>query len=128
MWIVFLDLIDLPLSPPLLHCFLALNGKMNVSKVVVPNQPMNAILFGEAFDHTILVLGNPAKQIATHANVECSIWLACKDVDRVQLILIHPSTFCHSPTLVIPALVAGIYCSVGADTWNLRQTPQNIAI
>ena len=56
MRIIFFNQIDFPLTRPMLHCFLALDRQMNVAKTFKPDQTMNAILFAEAFEYTLLVL------------------------------------------------------------------------
>jgi hypothetical protein len=71
--VVFFDEIDLPLTRPMLHRFLALNGKMDIAEAFVPNQTVNAIFLGKAFAHTFLMLPRSADNVGGDADIECAI-------------------------------------------------------
>jgi hypothetical protein len=54
----------------MLHRLLTLNGEVDVAETLKPNQPMDAIFFGEAIEHTFFVLPNATDDVGRNTKVQ----------------------------------------------------------
>ena len=88
--ILLFDEVDLPLAWPILHGLLALDCAMKVSKLIIPNQSMNPVTFGEAFEHILAVLCDAAHEVPCDAHVKRAVGFGSEDVDGIASFFEHP--------------------------------------
>ena len=65
------------------HCFLALDGEVDVAKLFVPNQSFDTVFLREPFDFAGAMLVHSRDQVAGDANVQRSMFLAGQDVHTI---------------------------------------------
>jgi hypothetical protein len=85
--------VNLLLPSPPLQLFLAPNGNVNVSKDLVPNQAVDIVSGGEAFQFMLLMLTDAPLNVVGDTNIE-GMRSAGHDVDRVPV-------FSHT-TILLP--------------------------
>ena len=80
--VLLFDELQLPSAVPFLDLLFASNRSSHVFVRFEKNQEMDSVLFGEPFDHIILVLPNSFRKIAGYADVKRSIAFTGQDIDR----------------------------------------------
>ena len=107
--ILRIDGVDLPLTQPLLHRLFALNGELNVFKILPPRQSCDVIARSEFLLLFFLVLDNASVEIARDTDVERAVqecepnrcaalgaWLnLCNSQNHC-----HPRTCCGDPSVI----------------------------
>src|SRR5688572_8964427 len=80
----------LPLSWPMFHIFLALDGRHDVRMRLRINEPLQTVSLGEPFHQALAMFPDATWEIAGHAGVERAVRAVGHDID--------PSSF-HTRTL-----------------------------
>jgi hypothetical protein len=73
--------LDLPGARPVLYQLFALNRQANVIVALDIDQPLQPVPLGEAFEHSLAMLPNPACEIARYPDIEGTVLSVGHDVD-----------------------------------------------
>lgn len=77
---------------------------IDVRVVFEPDQSFHVVLVGEAFDVSVPVFPNPAREIIRHTSIQRSISLRGENIDEV-IMLSHSRTIQEQLLIVIPELL-----------------------
>ncbi len=108
-WVQPFNEIDFPVTSPLFHRLLALDGEVNVAKIFKPDEPMKAMVLAEPFKGFFPVLRDTVDEIAGHANVERAVRSVGDDVNEVHLV--HGCMLQHHTPIVIAGLGPATHAS-----------------
>jgi hypothetical protein len=73
MQVLSFDQFHLLLPRPMLHCLFTLYRQENITEFFVPDQSVNAIFFGEAFEDLFAVLRGAANKVGSYTSVKRAI-------------------------------------------------------
>lgn len=87
---------------PFLDLLLARNRRLHRGKLLVIDEDMHVVAFGEAFDDVVPMLPDSSDEIGSNAGVQRAVTPACEDVDGWTLF--RPCDGLRSLTIPDPRL------------------------
>ena len=83
------DQLKLPRSPPFLDAFFAVDRCMDVLVNLKPDEAMNTVALGKAFDDIILVSADPIQELACETGIKRPVSAARHYVHEILPISVH---------------------------------------